>query len=108
MQKAQAKGVRLALSNPCVELFGILLHQQQNAWIHRHEAQSLLKRLHPAFDHKGNPYLDLGVVESEWLAARGRAAELRLRATERDDPLGNPTTDLGEAIFALWSAARRP
>ena len=36
-------GVKLALTNPCFELWAITLHSDQRAYLHRHEAQRILR-----------------------------------------------------------------
>lgn len=51
IDRARALGVGLAISNPCFELWALLLHREQTAHIHRHAAQRALKRLHRGYDH---------------------------------------------------------
>lgn len=59
---AESKDIRLAHSNPCLELWGILLYRDQTADLHRHTAQRELEQLHPGYHHKKNPYLKINEV----------------------------------------------
>jgi hypothetical protein len=104
VQKAHDRRVELAPSNPCVELFGVLLHEDHSAPIDRFAAQHRLKQLHPKFDHKTHPYLDVELVAERWEHADVRARTLDRRAEAAGDGLGNPTTRLTAAIRALRDA----
>ena len=92
IDQALALDIRLGVSNPCFELWGILLHQEQNAWIHRHDAQRLLARLHPGYHHDRNPYLDLETVLALLDDTERRGARLLSRAEQDEAPFRNPTT----------------
>jgi hypothetical protein len=102
--KARDRRVEIAPSNPCVELFGVLLHEDHSAPVDRFTAQRRLKQLHPGFDHKTHPYLDVQVVADRWEDAEVRAATLARHAQAAGDPLGNPTTAFTSAIRALSDA----
>ena len=91
------------VSNPCVELWGILLHQEQQAHIERHVAQRLLSRIHPGYHHDRNPYFDLDAVERCFEDASRRATALQRRAAEGNDPLRNPITSFPQVIKRLKS-----
>lgn len=98
-------GLELAISNPCVELFGILLHEVREAWIHRDDAQRRLREVHPGYDHEGSAVLDVRLVQRGLDDARGRAARLNQLAVAAGDPLRNPTTGVPRAIDALIALA---
>lgn len=92
IDQARANGMRLAISNPCIELWGLLLHQPQTAFVGRHAAQSQLKRLHPGYDHHKNPRLTLEVVLDEREIAAERARTLRDDSERLGESFRNPLT----------------
>ncbi len=59
--RARRPPVQLAISNPCVELWGLLLHGEQRAAIDRHEAQRRLAVVHLGYHHDTNPVFDADV-----------------------------------------------
>lgn len=101
---ARARGWCLALSNPCVELWGLLLHRDQTAPIDRHAAQRDLAKVHPRYHHEKNPYFDVATVLAHLDDAARRAAALDQRAADTE-PLGNPTTGFTAAIVRLRTYA---
>ncbi len=92
---------RLACSNPCFELWGLLLHRDQRAHIHRHAAQRELSKLHVGYDHDESPFLDAVVVEKHYEQANERARALSKQAIEDGKDYRNPTTLFGELVAAL-------
>jgi hypothetical protein len=90
-----------AVSNPCIELWGLLLHRDQSAEIHRHAAQHELSEIHPKYHHATHPYFDLDVVLENLDIAQERAEVLDLRAREAGDEFGNPTSRFSRAIEAM-------
>ncbi len=107
IDRARAVGIRLAISNPCFELWAILLHRDQTAHIHRHEAQRLLKKLHAGYDHARNPHLSLDVVLGALDVADRRCSELSRIASANDDPHRNPSTSFGELVRSLRARIQR-
>lgn len=105
IEQARANNIRLAVSNPCVELWGLLLHQPQTAFIDRHAAQSQLKRLHAGYDHHKNPRLSLEIVVSARETAAVRANALRNTAETLGDPFRNPSTRFDELVDRLIGLA---
>ncbi len=96
--KAQLK---LAISHPCVELWAILLHQDQTAPLDRHEAQRLLKKIHPGYDHEKSPLFSMEVVLEHHEAADTRARAICRFAEEMDESYRCPTTRLHELVARL-------
>lgn len=92
IEKALRLKMRIAVSNPCVELWGLLLHGDQGAYLEREKAQSALSKVHPKYHHEKNPYFELEDV-LQLAAGAHRRAELLIdsRITD-DDPFGNPST----------------
>lgn len=101
LEQARANGFCVGYSNPCIELWAILLHQDQTAWIDRKQAQSRLKRIHPGYCHKSRPILDLATVMNGLEDASRRSKSLQRRAREAGNPFGNPTTEFFRVIEAL-------
>ena len=101
LEQARANGFCVGYSNPCVELWAILLHQDQTAWIERKEAQSKLKQIHPGYCHKSRPILDLKTVINGLEDASQRSKNLLRRAREAGNPFGNPTTEFFRVIAAI-------
>ncbi len=92
LDRARAPKFKLAVSNPCFELWGLLLHRDQTAWIHRHVAQRELARVHPGYHHDDRPYLDLPTVLGLLDEAHRRAEQIGQQARREDEPCKNPTT----------------
>lgn len=90
---AQGNGIRLAISNPCFELWGILHYQEHNAPIDRHECQRVLQALCPNYSASaGKTFGDRLTIEQGYSKAVERSADSLQRRNEEGDPGGNPST----------------
>ena len=107
---ARGNGIRLAISNPCFELWGILHYQEYDAPLDRHECQRTLGELCPSYSSKeGKIFDDQEVIEHNYRDAVGRAENSLTRRREEGDPEGNPSTTvhrLTEHILSLSVTAR--
>ena len=92
LDQALALDFGIADSNPCIELWGLLLHRDQEAYINRDNAQHDLAGLHPGYHHTRNPYFDIDAVLERFNDAHARAEHIWQRAPDYDDPFKNPTT----------------
>lgn len=99
--RAEQCGIKLALSNPCFELWGLLLHGDQTAALDRHAAQRLLRELDKRYDHERSPVLDVAFAVERLDAAAGRAEVIRRRAEQAGDPFGCPVTTFDRLIGRL-------
>lgn len=108
IQRAQTLNFQLAISNPCIELWAILLHREHSAPVERDVVQRHLSQLHPDYHHDKNPYLNLDVVLKNFGRAHTRATELQRRATEAGDPHYNPTTRFSALLERLQSLCALP
>lgn len=101
--RAGIHGIRLAISNPCIELWFLLHFQDQTAFIHRHDAQ-----------HQAEAFLQCAKVLSptatEELAerykqARGRAIALDKKHYGDGSPPGsNPSSGLWRVVDEIRNA----
>jgi RloB-like protein len=98
-QQARDNGVRLAVSNPCFELWALLHFQEQTAYLERREARSRLKRHLKSYD-KALPF---PLVHPGYSRAVQRALELDRRREEATDPGGNPST----GVYRLTEQIRK-
>ena len=90
---ARGNGIRLAISNPCFELWAIFHYQECDAPLDRHECQTKLRELHPGYGGKrGKIFDDPKVIESNYRDAVGKAEYSLTRREEEGDPEGNPST----------------
>lgn len=107
---ANAKGVGVAFSNPCFELW-ILLHlRDHDAPDDRHEIQKILRTNMPSYDPNGEKKCDLGTLAGSVRAACERAKRMRHRRCEQGAPRERPYTDvdlLVETIIQNGKAGQR-
>ena len=88
LELAKKSGVKVALSNPCIELWALLHFKEQNEQIHRHEAQRALRAHLPRYDK----VLDFDKMKTGYAKAVERAQSLQKVAEATDDPNRNPST----------------
>jgi len=96
--KAHGNGVKLGISNPCFELWGLLHICNQDAPIHRHKLQRLLEEKMPSYDHDSSATFDYNLIRENYDIAKQRAIKGLNRRKEEDDPEGNPSTNVYELL----------
>jgi hypothetical protein len=101
-QLARAKGIDLAVSNPCFELW-LLLHFRDHpgAW-HRHDVQDMLKVFLPSYDK----HLDFDELADGVAYATRRAGRLDQDAESEGESGRNPTTGVYRLTDSI--APRQP
>jgi hypothetical protein len=92
--RALAKGVHVAFSNPCIELWALLHFQDQDGPLERGRAQSLLAGLMTGYHHGRNPVFVYSTMRQCFEIAETRAKRLLQRRIEEGDPEGNPSTSV--------------
>jgi hypothetical protein len=100
VQRAQAWGVRLIVSNPCFELWYLLHFQQQAGPVTRQEVVRRLRGHVPEYEKSSSLYREF--LAERTTGAMERADELAARAVR--DGLGtfpNPSTNVGELVLHL-------
>lgn len=103
---ATREGVKIAISNPCFELWGMLHFECINKPMTRHQAQTSLRKYLPSYHHEKNPRFTFDVLKDKVIAACSNAAKcLNNRATE-GDPQGNPSTGFHKFINSIVTNGR--
>ncbi len=103
---ASDNGLKLAMSNPCFELW-LLLHLRENPGAqHRHKIQDMLVDLTPRVAEK---HLDFERLIVGYDIAFKRAERLEGESRDRGDTVGNPSTEVFHLTDSIdeGGAARR-
>ncbi len=87
-QKADANKIKLAISNPCFELWLLLHFQEQSAHIERHDVQSACRDHMPRYGKE----VPFELVFPHYREAVERALALDNWQQEQGRPGGNPST----------------
>ncbi|TCT22859.1 RloB family protein [Thiobaca trueperi] len=98
-QLAHARGIELAVSNPCFELWLLLHFRESPGARHRHDVQRMMREHIPSYDkHLDFKRLSTGIAD----AAR-RARRLDDEANEEGESGRNPTT----GVYRLTESIER-
>jgi hypothetical protein len=97
--RGAASGIKLAVSNPCFELWALLHFQDQRAHIERGKLRALLQQHLPGYDKT----LDFARVHPGYGKAIERAGTLAQEAERAGAPGRNPTT----GVVHLTESIRR-
>jgi hypothetical protein len=99
---ARDNGIRLAISNPCVELW-LLLHFRDNPGMHdRVAVKKLLKDYVPDYDK----HVDYATYTGGYSQAVVRARRMDQAASEDNEPNRNPTTGVYELTELIRGATK--
>ena len=88
LQMASQTEIKVALSNPCFELWLMLHLRDAPGMVHRDRAQKMLKTLVPGYDKK----VDFEVYQAGYGRAVDRARKLDELAESVGEPGKNPTS----------------
>ena len=95
LQLAQRNCIRVAVSNPCFELWAVFHYQDYAAHIERHECQRLLARLCKSYRaDRGKLFNDTDAIRSNHDAAVQRGKRSLHDRKMEGDPQGNPSTSM--------------
>lgn len=90
---ASAHGIRLALSNPCFELWGIFHYRDWDASVSRHECQHILEEHCSTYSASGRKlFIDQEAIWENHSSAVERGKRSLIRRIEEGNPEGNPST----------------
>ncbi|WP_419554010.1 RloB family protein [Candidatus Poriferisodalis sp.] len=94
---AASNDIRVAYSNPCIELWFILHFRDQTAWIHRHDSQKESKRLLKCEKRLTRQALES--LDGSFDDAKHRALQLDGRHQGNDSPpRSNPSSSVWELV----------
>lgn len=85
---ANSSGIKVAVSNPCFELWALLHFAEQRAHLTRHKARSALHKFLPKYDKE----LDFAALHPNYATALERAKSLDALALHHGEPGRNPST----------------
>lgn len=99
-QQAEANNVRLAISNPCIELWFLIHFTDQRGFIHRRDARRKLQRYIPEYDKR---LTSLNYLEDKFEDARNRAKALDAKHSGDDTkfPDNNPSSDIWKLVESM-------
>lgn len=89
IKDAQQKGIKIAVSNPCFELWCLLHHQDQDAHIERAECRRLLES-YGTYNRRKKSF-EGSVIAEKWSDAEQRARTILLNRQREGNPFGNPS-----------------
>lgn len=102
--KARSKGIHLAVSDPCFEIWGIYHYQDWQGPIGRDQCQKRLEELCPSYDrNSGKIFADRDAIENKYRDAIRRAEKSLDSRKQEGDPEGNPSTSVHCLIKAILS-----
>jgi hypothetical protein len=101
--KAEASGIRVAVSNPCIELWFILHFEGQTAYIDRRGAQRRARELLGC--EKGLSDAALEALGEQYDRAKARAVELDAKhAGDGSPPRSNPSSGVWRFVDRIRDA----
>ena len=102
VQKAQANGVRLAISNPCLELWFMLHFEERTSYIGRHDAQTRAADLLSC--GKNLSAAAMNALFEQYEDARRRARRLDKKHFGDGSPAGsNPSSSVWTLVDSITS-----
>lgn len=102
--RARSKEVRLAVSNPCFEIWGIYHYQDWQAHIESDKCQNKLGQLCPSYDKNcDKSFTDKDAIKKKCYNAIERAKKSLNSREEEGDPEGNPSTSVHYLIEEILS-----
>jgi hypothetical protein len=103
LEMARTHGVRVAVSNPCLELWFLLHFEDQTAYIERREAQSRARSLLKC--DKGLSDTALDALGERYEDARVRAKSLdKKHAGDGSPPRSNPSSEVWKLVDRIREA----
>jgi len=109
IQQAVQNSIRIAFSNPCIELWALLhLEAYGDRHVGRHELQKMLKQVMPGYDHSRSPVFSFALMRDQYAFARGQAVRLVESRDNLDDPYGCPATSMYELTDLIMASAHPP
>jgi hypothetical protein len=89
---AQINDIRVAFSNPCFEVWGLMHYSCYSRPGHHHETQRELKRILTGYCHERNPVMSLQLLQPKYETAVTNSQQALRRREQEDSPNGDPST----------------
>ena len=103
----EQKGVKVARSDPCFELWLILHESNYDKACTRRDVQRVLESRRSEYDKDGAKTPDCDALVSHVADAERRGDDQLRRREEEGKPFGNPSTTVGRLARALREADRK-
>ena len=101
---AEANGIKVAHSNPCIELWFVLHFKHEARWLHRRDAQRESKRRLNCDKHLSLRALEL--LDDNFDGAKGRALQLdNWHDGNESPPRSNPSSSVWELVEGIADGA---
>lgn len=101
---ARSKGVHLAVSNPCFEIWGIYHYQDWQSEIERHLCQKKLEELCSSYNRRlGKIFANEDIIKNKYRDAIENAEKSLDSRRQEDNPEGNPSTSVHCLIKTILS-----
>ena len=95
LELARANGIRVAISNPCFEIWAVYHYRDHAAHIDAHDCQRLLAQLCESYRaDRGKLFNDANVIRGNHDVAVQRGKQSLLEREKEGDPQGNPSTSM--------------
>lgn len=94
MSIAKSRGINVAFSNPCFEVWLLLHHSDYDADEHRKQTQKRYQTIDKEYAHDGSKSIDINALMNGYEEACQRAKRMRTRRKEQRAPTGAPYTDV--------------
>lgn len=91
---AKARGIKVAFSNPCFEVWLLLHHTEYDTDEHRSKTQKRYETIDDGYDANGSKSANLKSLMAGYDEACRRARRMRSRREEERNLLGAPYTDV--------------
>ena len=103
---AKEKGIGVALSNPCFEIWLLYHVEPCDAPMQRHKLQKYLAKKIKSYDHKAGKRVDFEEIQSGHTEALKRAHNGLKARSEEGKPNGNPSSSAVHLVERIISLGR--
>ncbi len=104
---ADGHGIKVGISNPCIEIWGILHFERHTAFIDRKAAQSKLATLMTGYDHNSGATFNFNEIRGEYDRAKTNARHLETRHKTGGSPIDeNPSSNLYKLLDEIIKYGR--
>ncbi|WP_082447824.1 RloB family protein [Xylophilus sp. Leaf220] len=107
MALAEANGIKVAFSNPCFEVWGLMHYSAYAKPGHHHQTQSELKNKLKSYCHEHNPIIDLGEIQHLYNDAVKNSKKAMESRAEEGTPKGDPSTNVYELTELIRLEGRK-